>query len=179
MEKRARSAIAWGVILVVGGAVVLAWKLVPGLFGGLSWPFLVIGPGVLLLVLAVATGNAGLAVPACIVGGIGIILCWQNLTGRWDTWRYAWALIPGFVGVGALVQGLLEARPLKAILDALWPILVSAVLFAVFSSLAGEGPFAGVEPYYLGGGALILVGVLVMLRPLVRRAAKPAVKKEE
>jgi hypothetical protein len=179
MEKRARSAIASGVILVVVGVVLLVARLVPGLFGALTWPFLVIGVGVLLLVLAVATGNAGLAVPACIVGGIGIILWWQNLTGRWDTWRYAWALIPGFVGVGALVQGLLEARPLKAILDAVWPILISAVLFAVFSSLAGEGLFAGVEPYYLGGGALILVGVLVMLRPLVSRAVKPALKKEE
>jgi hypothetical protein len=179
MEKRARSAIASGVILVVVGVLLLVARLVPGVFGALTWPFLVIGVGVLFLVLAVATGTAGLAVPACIVGGIGIILWWQNLTGRWDTWRYAWALIPGFVGVGALVQGLLEARPLKAVLDALWPILVSAALFAVFSALAGEGLFAGVEPYYLGGGALILGGVLIMLRPLVQRRAKPATKKEE
>ncbi len=110
MEKRARSAIASGVILVVVGVLLLVSRLVPGIFGSLSWPFLVIGVGVLLFVLAIATGNAGLAVPACIVGGIGLILWWQNLNNRWDTWAYAWALIPGFVGVGALVQGLLEAE---------------------------------------------------------------------
>jgi hypothetical protein len=178
MEKRARSAIASGVILVVVGVLLLVARLVPGIFGGLTWPFLVIGVGVLLLVLAVATGNAGLAVPACIVGGIGIILWWQNVHNRWDTWAYAWALIPGFVGVGALVQGLLEAKPLKAILDALWPILVSAILFTVFSSFFG-GPRFGMPWYYVAGAALIVGGVLVMLRPLVQRPARPAAKKED
>jgi hypothetical protein len=177
MEKRARSAIASGVILIVVGVLLLVARLVPGVFGALTWPFLVIGVGVLFLVLAVATGTAGLAVPACIVGGIGIILWWLNNTGRWDTWAYAWTLIPGFVGVGVLVQGLLEAKPLKAVLDALWPILVSAVLFTIFSSFFG-GPLFGVPWYYLAGSALILGGVLTMLRPLVDRRAKPASKKE-
>jgi hypothetical protein len=176
MEQRARSAIASGAILVLVGVLLLAARLVPGLFGALSWPFIVIGVGVLLLVLAIATGTAGLAVPACIVGGIGIILWWQNLHQRWDTWAYAWTLIPGFVGVGALVQGLLEAKPLKAVLDALWPILVSAILYTVFSSFFG-GPLFGVPWYYLAGGALIVGGVLIMLRPLVERASKRAAKK--
>ena len=178
MEKRARSAIASGVILIAIGVLLLLARAVPGIFGGLTWPFLVIGVGVLLFVLAIATGNAGLAVPACIVGGIGIILWWQNVHNRWDTWAYAWTLIPGFVGIGALVQGLLEAKPLKAILDALWPILVSAILFTVFSSFFG-GPLFGVPWYYLAGGALIVGGVLVMLRPLVERSTKSAVKKED
>ena len=115
MEKRARSAIASGAILVALGVLLLVARLVPGFWGDLTWPFIVIGVGVLLLVLAVATGNAGLAVPGCIVGGIGLILWWQNTNNQWETWAYAWTLIPGFVGVGALVQGLLEAKPLKAL----------------------------------------------------------------
>jgi hypothetical protein len=171
MEQRARSAIASGAILVVLGVLLLVARLVPGLFGQLTWPFIVIGVGVLLLVLAIATGNAGLAVPACIVGGIGLILWWQNTNNRWETWSYAWTLIPGFVGVGALVQGLLESKPVKALLDALWPVLISAVLFAVFSSFFG-GPLFGVPWYYLAGGALIVLGVLVIIRGFLKTPAK-------
>jgi hypothetical protein len=171
MEQRARSAIASGAILVVLGVLLLVARLVPGLFGQLTWPFIVIGVAVLLLVLAIATGNAGLAVPACIVGGIGLILWWQNTNNRWETWSYAWTLIPGFVGVGALVQGLLESKPVKALLDALWPVLISAVLFAVFSSFPG-GPRFGVPWYYLAGGALILLGALVIIRGFLKTPPK-------
>ena len=171
MEQRARSAIASGTILVVLGVLLLVARLVPGFFGHLTWPFIVIGVGALLLVLAVATGNAGLAVPACIVGGIGLILWWQNAHNQWETWSYAWTLIPGFVGVGALVQGLLESKPVKALLDALWPILISAVLFVVFSSFFG-GPLFGVPWYYLAGGALILLGALVIVRGFLKSPAK-------
>ena len=171
MEQRARSAIASGAILVALGVLLLVARLVPGFWGDLTWPFIVIGVGVLLLVLAIATGNAGLAVPACIVGGIGLILWWQNANNRWETWAYAWTLIPGFVGVGALVQALLESKPVKVMLDALWPVLISAVLFAVFSSFFG-GPLFGVPWYYLAGGALILLGALVIVRGFLKTPAR-------
>jgi hypothetical protein len=177
MEKRARSAIASGVILVALGVFLLVARVVPGIFGHLTWPFIVIGAGVLLLVLAIATGNAGLAVPGCIVGGIGLILWWQDAHNSWETWSYAWTLIPGFVGVGALVQGLLEAKPVKALLDALWPILVSAVLFLVFSSFFG-GPLFGVPWYYLAGGALIVVGALVIVRGFLKTPPRTPERRE-
>jgi len=178
MEKRARSAIASGTVLVALGVLLLVARVVPGFWGQLTWPFIVIGAGVLLLVLAIATGNAGLAVPACIVGGIGLILWWQHTHNRWETWSYAWTLIPGFVGVGALVQGLLEAKPLKALLDALWPILISAVLFVVFGSFFG-GPLFGVPWYYLAGGALIMIGVLVILRGFLKVPARTDAERKE
>ena len=38
-------------------------------------------------------------VPASIVTGIGGLLYWQNATGRWESWSYAWALIVASVGV--------------------------------------------------------------------------------
>jgi len=70
MEKRARSAIASGVILVVVGVALLVARLVPGVFGTLTWPFLVIGVGVLFLVLAAATGTEGATgeAPAAVEG---------------------------------------------------------------------------------------------------------------
>ena len=38
------------------------------------------------------------------------MLYWQNQTGNWESWAYAWALIPGFVGVGTIVMGLWEGK---------------------------------------------------------------------
>ena len=173
MESRTRSAIVSGAILIVIGVLLLVARLVPGLFQErLTWPFFVIGVGAAFLLFALLTQTPGLAVPGCIVGGIGLILWWQNRTGDWETWAYAWTLIPGFVGVGVLVTGLLEGKPLKALFDALWPIMVSAVLFVVFSSSFG-GPLQGQVAWpYLAGGALILGGVLVILRPLVKTGKK-------
>jgi hypothetical protein len=172
VDHRTRSAVVTGTILVALGVFFLVTRFVPGIFDSFSWPLIVIGIGVLFLVLALATWTPGLAVPAFIVGGIGGLLFWQNATGHWESWAYAWTLIPGFVGVGIVVSELLEGRPLKALLDGGWPILISLVLFFLL------GP-------YLGGAwkgqwwavALIAMGVLIILRPLVTGRGKK--KKEE
>lgn len=171
MNQRTRSSIVSGAVLIVIGVALLVLRAVPSLFTYLSWPWIVVGVGALFMLLALVTVTPGLAVPACIIGGIGLILLWQNSTGRWETWSYAWTLIPGFVGVGILVAGLLEARPLKALLDALWPILVSAVLFVLFASFLGE-PRWGFGFWPVFGIALIAIGALIILQPLLRRIEK-------
>ena len=73
MEHRRRWNLAAGLLLVLLGAWFLAVQFVPGLdvFGNLSWPLIIIGVGVVLLILGVLAGAPGLAVPACVVGGIG------------------------------------------------------------------------------------------------------------
>jgi hypothetical protein len=164
MEGRTRSAIAGGTLLILLGVFLLVLRLIPGIFGRFSWPFIVIGVGVVFLVMAVVTGATGMAVPACIIGGIGVILYWQNRTGHWETWAYAWTLIPGFVGVGVFLSHLLEGKPLKALVEGGWPVLISLVLFFLFGSFFGDIPWLG--PYW--AVLLIVVGVLILLRPLTR-----------
>jgi hypothetical protein len=168
MDNRTRSAVSGGTILILLGIFILVARLVPDVFGGFSWPFIVMGVGVVFLVMAVVTWTPGLAVPACIIGGIGGILYWQNLTHRWETWAFAWTLIPGFVGVGVLISGLLEGRPGKALVEGGWPILISVFLFLLFGSFFGQIPWLG--QYW--GVLLIVIGVLVILRPLVRIGRK-------
>jgi hypothetical protein len=165
MDKRAKSAIVTGTILILLGVFFLVTRIVPGILNTFSWPFVVIGVGAVFMVIALVTWTPGLAVPACIIGGIGGILYWQNQSGQWWTWSYAWALIPGFVGVGVVVSELLEGRPLKALVDGGWPILVSLVLFFLFGSFFGGMPWLG--PWW--AAVLIAIGVLVLLRPLVRK----------
>ena len=169
MDHRSRSAIVVGAILILLGIFFLVTRIVPGFFDTLSWPFVVIGVGVLFLALALATWTPGLMVPACIIGGIGGILYWMNITGEWWRWSYAWALIPGFVGVGVAANELLEGRPLKALVEGGWPILISLLLFFLFGSFFGGYPWQG--PWW--AVVLIAIGVLVILRPLIgKRSGK-------
>lgn len=170
MDPRRRSTLAGGLLLILLGAWFLALQLVPGLRGWLNievtWPLFVVGTGVLLLIIALVTAVPGLAVPAFIVGGIGVLLYWMNATGGWVTWSYAWALIPSFVGLGVLVAGLLEGRTRKAVSEGGWLILIGLVLFVVFGSIFGGLNWLG--PYWpllvVGFGLLIMVQGLLRVR---------------
>jgi hypothetical protein len=168
MDKNVRSGIAGGTILILLGVAFLIFRMVPDLIGIISWPFIVIGVGAAFLVLAVVTWTPGLAVPGCIVAGIGGILYWQHFTGRWDTWAYMWTLIPGFVGVGIFISELLEGKPAKALVEGGWPILISIVLFFLFGSFLGNIPWSGT--YF--AVALIVIGVLIIVRPLIKIGGK-------
>ncbi|HTZ52974.1 MAG TPA: hypothetical protein VMF68_15005 [Spirochaetia bacterium] len=175
MDRRSKSAIVVGSLLIVLGVFFLVTRVVPGFFDTLSWPFVVIGVGAIFMVVALVTWTPGLAVPACIIGGIGCLLYWMNLTGEWWRWSYSWALIPGFVGVGVAINELLEGRPIKALVEGGWPILISLLLYFLFGSFLGgiswHGPWWAV--------VLIGIGALILLRPLVRPHARvPAPKKE-
>jgi len=169
MEPSRRAGLAIGLILVLLGACFLVIELVPALrwwvYGAYGWPLSVIGAGVLLLFIGILTGAHGLAVPAAIVGGIGALLFWQNATNNWDSWAYAWALIPSFVGVGVMLAGVLQGR-WRALWEGAWLVLIGLVLFALFGSLFGGLGIFG--PYW--PVLLIAWGLLALGRGLVRLA---------
>jgi hypothetical protein len=179
MEPKARSAIGVGSLLIVLGVFFLVTRFVPAITAAFSWPWIVIGVGAAFMVAALVSWTPGLAVPACIIGGIGAVLLYQNTTGLWGTWSFAWTLIPGFVGVGVLLSEVMEGRPLKGLLDGGTPIVVSVVLFLVFGSFLGRG--TGVFPRVGNWWALglILVGILVVLRPIVHRRERDGAGREE
>ncbi len=165
MDHRSRSALVVGTILILLGVFFLVTRFVPGFLDTLTWPVAIIVVGAVFLVLALVTWTPGLMVPACIIGGIGGLLYWQDLTGAWWTWSYAWALIPGFVGVGVALSELLEGRPLRALVEGGWPVLISLLLFFLFGSFFGGLPWRG--PWW--AVVLIAIGVLVVVQPFVRR----------
>jgi hypothetical protein len=159
MDVQKRSNLALGIALIVLGAIFLVTRLLPGLELVFGWPWIVIGVGAVLMVIGLLVGAPDMAVPACIVSGIGGILYYQNLTGDWTSWSYAWALIPAFVGVGMLVSALLGGRSRGAIREGLRTLLVGVVLFLVFGSFFGAFTWLGAYwPLLLvGAGVLILV----------------------
>jgi hypothetical protein len=89
MDRRNRSRLGTGIILVLLGLWFLAVRISPNLGqwaeGNLGWPVIIIGVGLAMLLMGIVTGGYGLAVPASIVAGIGGLLYWQNATG--NCWR--------------------------------------------------------------------------------------------
>lgn len=167
MEQRNRSNLAAGLLLILVGGVFLAAQIAPGLFTWfqpeLNWPLFVVGAGFVLLVIGLLANEPGMAVPACIVGGVGGLLYWQNLTKRWETWSYAWALIPGFVGVGVILSGILSGQTAQSFREGGRTILVSLVLFVVFGTIMG-GQFTG----FVWPSILIAAGVILLIGNLLR-----------
>jgi small neutral amino acid transporter SnatA (MarC family) len=164
MKRRERTRILLGIIFILLGVWWLAAQWFPDLAIweslNFSWPWIIIGVGLLLFFIGLLGGESDMAVPACVVTGIGGILYYQDLTGDWGSWSYAWALIPGFVGVGVFLAALLKGDLNKQFKEALRLIIISLLLFAVFGSFLGGLEWAGVA----GALALILVGLYMILR---------------
>jgi len=153
-----RSSLVVGGMLILLGALLLVVRLVPGFRAVPTGPSIVVGVGLFLLIMALLTKTPGLAIPACIVGGIGMLLYWQAVTGNWGSWAFAWTLIPGFVGVGLLVAGLLGENPPETIKAGAIMIIISIGLFVVFGAfLGGFGLLGRYWPVLLIGGGLLLL----------------------
>jgi hypothetical protein len=104
-------------VLVIG---VIAYFLemtsvdVASWLGGSGWTLFIIGPGLALLVAAaflrdgaaLMTSTAG-----AVVTTVGALLLYQDQTAHYESWAYAWALIPGAVGIALAVHGLRFDRP--------------------------------------------------------------------
>ncbi len=168
MDLARRTNLSFALIMLTLGAWFLAVEFAPGLrdwaYSRANWPLNVIGAGALMLAAGLLTGTPGWAIPACLVGGIGGLLYWQNATGQWGTWAWAWTLIPGFVGVGIILTGLLRGRPRGALLGGGWTLFASLVLFTIFGSLLGGFRFVS----QLWPILLIGAGLLTLARAFLR-----------
>ncbi len=163
MERTRRTSLGVGILLIALGLLFLVGQLLPGIFGWvgpITWPLAVVGVGIFLLLFGLATGNPGMAVPACVVGGIGVLLYWQNATQNFGSWAYAWALIPGFTGFGIILEGLFTGALGKALARGGWLILVSLVMFAVFASFLGGPKLVGI--YW--PALLIVLGLMALVQ---------------
>jgi len=169
MNRQGRTQLALGVILILLGAWFLADKSMPAFhslfnkYAEFPLNMFLIGGGILIVGLVL--GQPGMAVPAAIVAGIGGIFYYQNVTNNYESWSYMWTLIPGFVGVGAILAGLLgddTAHNLKRGLNAM---VVSAVLFLIFASFFGGLQLLG---NYGPAILLILLGMWVLGKGLYR-----------
>jgi hypothetical protein len=169
MNKTGRSQLALGVILILLGGWFLLDKSIPSfhLFFDkyTQWPVNMLLIGGVLFILGLVLGQPGMSVPAAIVAGLGGIFYYQQSTGDYASWSYMWALIPGFVGIGSVLAGLLGENTANNIKHGLNLIVISAVLFLVFSSFFGGWKLLG---NYGPSILLILLGLWVLGSGLFR-----------
>ncbi|HQX01803.1 MAG TPA: hypothetical protein PLQ94_06815 [Anaerolineales bacterium] len=169
MNKKGRSQLALGVILILLGAWFLADKSIPAFHSFFDkyteWPVNMLLIGGVIFILGLVLGQPGMSVPAAIVAGLGGIFYYQDATGNFASWSYMWALIPGFIGVGTMVAGLLGENTAQNLKHGLNMMVISAVLFLVFSSFFGGWELLG---NYGPSILLILLGLWVLGSGLFR-----------
>src|SRR5689334_13181369 len=132
-NPQGRPQLVLGIILIFIGAWFLLDRNVPEFHDLMAkyseFPnnMFLIGAG--LFILGLVLGAPGLAVPAAIVAGLGGIFLYQQANEDFSSWSYMWTLIPGFVGVGVILAGLLGDHTAHNLRRGLNLMVISAVLF--------------------------------------------------
>lgn len=167
--RQNRSNLFLGLLLILIGGWMFVTRQVPSVQAWLDanfiWPMWVIGAGALVFLIGLITGNPGMAIPASIIAGIGGILYYQETTGNFSSWSYMWTLIPGFVGVGEILAGLLGERTRRNLTSGTKNLVVSAVMFLAFGTFFGGLSILG---DYGAPILIILLGVYVLVRGFIR-----------
>jgi hypothetical protein len=100
-------ALIGGAILIGIGLLALISRVYGNIDWGLLWPIALIGFGALFFIAMFAAGKSGaaFAIPGTIIGGIGLVVLFQNITRHWTVMSYIWTLIIIFVGLGIYIMG--------------------------------------------------------------------------
>jgi hypothetical protein len=175
-EEPGMSALAVGLVLILIGAVLFAGQLLDIGIEDVGWPFFVIAAGVAVLVIGlVVAGEQGMVIGGTIATTVGLVLLYQNSTGRWESWAYAWALVgPAASGLGMALWGVRSGNAAD-IRNGTWGLLGGLGLFAVgflfFEGVIGIGGDRLNLPEWLLPVAVIGIGVVVLGRGLLQRRA--------
>jgi hypothetical protein len=172
MTRENRGRVIGAVILIALGLYFFALQIFPGLRDIFSmrifWPLIVVGVGVALLLGAVLTWTPGLIIGATFLVGLGGLLFWQNSTGNWASWAYAWTLLPVFAGVGILLMYLMQGNLRQGLTRSAGPILGGLAAFLIFGAFFGVLGILGQFWPLL----LILIGVVILARGFLRPTVK-------
>jgi len=175
--RRDGSIILLGGIVVIVGLVALILEQtsidVADWLGGSGWTLFIIVPGLLLLGGALFLRDS--AAMAATVGGaivttVGLLLLYQDLNGHYESWAYAWALIPMSAGLGIALNGLRFAR--RDLVTLGTRMIAGFGLALLFGAWFFETTFATNQaPFNLGDNwpiALIVLGGVVLTFGLLR-----------
>jgi hypothetical protein len=169
MNESKKGTLATGIILVLLGAAFIVINLVPGMTGGKTWPFIFIVAGIGFLLPAMIWPNAreglaGLYIPGMIFIVLGGIFLFNVLSGAWEVWAYAWILIPAAVGLGLYTGALIGKWHDDVRKTGIWMMVISVSVFALFAALFGNTLVKAI-----GAGFLILIGIIIVLRALLKK----------
>jgi hypothetical protein len=168
------SAIGLGIALLIIGGLLFAGQLFGIGVDDVGWPAIVIGIGVVILVLGLFVNREqGMVIGGTVVTTVGLVLLYQDQTGRWETWAYAWALVgPAASGLGMLLWGVRQADPTE-IRNGTWALLTGLGIFVVgflfFEGVIGIGGEPIGLPEWLLPVVVIGIGVVILARAVLER----------
>ncbi len=173
MEKKNRTQLVLGLLLILVAGWLIATRIKPDLANILHltfvWPMWVMLAGAAILVIGLLVGESDMAIPACIVAGIGGILYYQNSTSNWESWAYLWTLIPGFTGIGRILSGVIGGNFKASLREGLNLLLASAILFTIFATIFNAWNVFGPYSSYVPIALLFVLGIWLIVRGIVRR----------
>jgi hypothetical protein len=159
-----------GILLIVVGIVILALQYVhidlswlPKRWTELSWPLQIIIPGLVLFVVGLVLpdrAGEGLSGFGLVAAAVGALLWYQAITGTWESWAYAWALVfPAAGGIAGIIHGTLHAN-WRHVRDGAGGLAFGLVAFVVLGYLF-EG-WLGFEGFGLNRIAAWVPGVILL-----------------
>ncbi|MBX3063887.1 MAG: hypothetical protein U0528_09350 [Anaerolineae bacterium] len=160
-----------GVLLIVIGGLFLFSQLFGFSLWRVAWPFFILIPGIVLVLLGLALGTSGLilTIVGMIVAVTGLILGYQSITGNWASWSYLWSLIaPTAVGLALMLHGYVTHQPRliesgrRVSVVGLVILVIGWVFFELLLGLNGFGNPALVRTF--GPLLLIAFGIYLLWR---------------
>jgi hypothetical protein len=173
-ERPGPSTMAVGLVLVFIGAALFAGQMVGIGIEDVGWPIFVIGAGVAILLIGLVVANEqGMVIGGTVVTTVGLVLFYQDQTGQWETWAYAWALVgPAASGLGLALWGV-RSGSFGDVRNGTWGLLGGLAIFAVgwlfFEGVIGIGGDRLALPEWLLPVAVIGIGVVVLGRAMLER----------
>ncbi len=173
------STLAIGLVLVLIGAALFAGQMLGIGIEDIGWPFFVIAAGGAILVIGlVVADEQGMVIGGAITTTVGLVLLYQDQTGRWESWAYAWALVgPAASGLGVLLWGVRSGNA-GDIRNGTWGFLGGLGMFAIgflfFEGLIGIGGERLALPEWLLPVAVIAIGVVLLGRGMLERRSSDA-----
>lgn len=169
MDNKNPSHVSIGIAMLLVGILLLSFQLVPDLHQWIapfaSWPVIIATFGLFLILYGFISRKPDSISGGCFFIGLGGIFTWQVYSQDWASWAYMWTLFPAFAGAGTILSSFIQAEPQRALLNGMREILISAVMFFLFSTLLGGknwiGPFWPV--------LIILAGLIMLTKPLFSR----------
>ncbi len=131
-----RTALVMGIVMIILGVLFLVGQSLDVFQFDELWPMIIIGIGIAFFIGMVLGGKStgGLAIPGSIISMVGLILLFQEITGWYETWAYAWALIIVAVGLGQVIFSYWSDQP--NIRKGGWETArVGLILFLVFGAI--------------------------------------------
>lgn len=160
--------------MIVGGLLLFVDQQLGFGITDLGWPMIVVTVGVVLFVLGMTiSAEEGMVVGGVVVSTIGLVLLFQDRTGLWSTWAYAWALVgPAASGLGMLLWGARTANARK-LREGTWAFLGGIGMFAIgflfFEGIIGLNGFNFAIADWVLPVVVIAIGVVILGRGLLSR----------